>query len=64
MAAAALIALAGCASGSDPVSTESPTQTASLEPEEPALSAFYGQSLAWANCGGKFECATMPVPLP
>ncbi len=27
------------------------------------LSAYYGQQLAWSNCGGKFECATMDVPL-
>ncbi len=63
MAAAALLALAGCASGSDPDPTASPTQTISVEPEDPALAAYYGQNLTWTGCGGKFECATMSVPL-
>lgn len=34
-----------------------------MEPEDPALSAYYGQNLTWTGCGGKFECATMSVPL-
>jgi len=63
VAAAALFALAGCASGSDPATTVGPSQAISVEPEDPALAAYYGQNLVWTGCGGKFECATMSVPL-
>ena len=58
--AAALIAIAGCSS---------PTPAPSLSPDsspvanDPTLQAFYGQQLSWTNCGGRFECATMTVPL-
>ncbi len=59
--AAAAIALSGCSSGDDPQVTASPTT--SPVAEDPALAAYYGQTLSWSNCGGKFECATMDVPL-
>jgi len=32
-------------------------------PNDPTLETFYGQQLSWTNCGGRFECATMTVPL-
>lgn len=57
----AAVALAGCSSGDDPQVTASPTT--SPVAEDPVLSAYYGQQLAWSNCGGQFECATMDVPL-
>ncbi len=62
--AAALVALSGCTffgGGDEP--TASPTATVQPSPEEPALADFYGQSLAWSGCGGRFECATLTVPL-
>ncbi len=56
----ALIALAGCTDGGDQP-TQSPS--AAPSPEDSALSAYYGQDLSWRECGGRFECATMSVPL-
>jgi pimeloyl-ACP methyl ester carboxylesterase len=58
--AAGLVALAGCSS-TTPEPSASPTTSPS--PEDSTLSAFYGQQLTWSTCGGRFECATMKVPL-
>lgn len=57
----ALIALTGCTQGGGGQPPETPTTTPSAE--DSALAAFYGQDLSWRECGGRFECATMTVPL-
>lgn len=59
LAAAALLVLAGCGADTDVQPTSSPTQS----PTDPALAAFYDQDLEWSGCGGRFECATLQVPL-
>lgn len=56
----AIVALAGCSSGG---SGPTPTPTTSPSPDDPALASFYDQQLSWRQCGGRFECATMKVPL-
>lgn len=65
VATAALLALSGCTfgSGDEPPPSSSPSPSPSQSAEDPVLSAFYGQTLAWRDCGGKFECSTMKVPL-
>jgi pimeloyl-ACP methyl ester carboxylesterase len=60
-AASALLVLSGCSAGTDPEPPVSPT--ASPVAEDPALSAYYDQTVQWTDCGGKFECARMTVPL-
>lgn len=62
VAVAAAAVLAGCTSASE---TEPPvtSPTASPVAEDPALSAYYDQSLQWESCNGRFECADMKVPL-
>ena len=57
---AAVLAISGCSSA-DPAPTTSPAVSPS--PNDPTLAAFYDQQLSWSGCGGKFECATMKVPL-
>ena len=46
--------------GREPTSTPAPEATAGVDP---ALAAFYGQSLDWETCREDFECATLEVPL-
>ena len=57
---AALVTVAGCSSA-DPQTPETPT--AAPSPNDAALARFYDQQLTWSNCGGRFECATLTVPL-
>ena len=44
----------------EPSSTLAPDATTGVDP---ALAAFYGQSLEWETCREDFECATLEVPL-
>ncbi len=71
-AAVALTLLAGCTSSGHPAASASqspsapgssaePTPSATFTPSE--TQAYYHQQLAWTSCGGKFQCATMRVPL-
>jgi len=66
----AVLALAGCtpwivtlgAGGtSAPAATSTSTPSAEDVPE--ALRPFYGQALAWSDCGSGFECTTATAPL-
>ena len=63
----AALVLSGCSvfGGSSP--DPSPVGTASaVEGEaatDPALAAFYGQDLQWADCSGGFECSRLTVPV-
>ncbi|WP_432484408.1 alpha/beta hydrolase [Kineococcus esterisolvens] len=66
--AAAALLLGGCSllpGGGEPepapVGTAAPV--ASEAATDPALAAFYGQDLEWADCGGGFECTRLTVPV-
>ena len=74
LAAMAVLVPAGCGSAADlaggeptrgstsqPTPTEAPTQAPTAP--SPDLEQFYTQQVAWAECGGDFECATVEVPL-
>jgi pimeloyl-ACP methyl ester carboxylesterase len=39
------------------------TPSASPSPPSPELARFYSQELEWTECQGRFECATLQVPL-
>ena len=54
-------ALAGCSLTSR-IPLPLPRLGATAAPGD-GLTRFYGQRLAWANCGGGFQCATLRVPL-
>jgi pimeloyl-ACP methyl ester carboxylesterase len=43
-----------------PIPTPEP---GSSEPPEADLASFYAQQLTWESCRGKFECATLKVPI-
>lgn len=50
--------------GSSAASTDGPVAKPGQMPRtDPALAAFYGQKLAWTECAGANQCATMKVPL-
>ena len=38
-------------------------QPGSTEPPAADLASFYSQTLSWEQCRGKFECATLSVPI-
>ena len=40
-----------------------PTQSELSAPDGEGIDPFYGQELAWSDCGDGFECATLQVPL-
>ena len=59
-AASLVLLLSGCFSipgGGGP--TSSPT----AEDVDPELARYYGQTLAWSDCGNGMECATATAPL-
>jgi pimeloyl-ACP methyl ester carboxylesterase len=58
--AAAVVAIAGCSSP-DPAPTSSPSVAPSAN--DATLQSFYDQQVSWTNCGGRFECGTLTVPL-
>ncbi|MFD7323657.1 alpha/beta hydrolase [Streptomyces sp. NPDC059875] len=61
LAAAGLI-LSGCTGGSDAAAPA--TATTAAKPDPAALRSYYGQTLAWRDCGvPSFRCATLRVPL-
>ncbi|MEU6987045.1 alpha/beta hydrolase [Streptomyces sp. NPDC046324] len=66
LAAAGLI-LSGCTGGSDAAAPSGPSAAAppaAPTTPDPALASFYGQKLAWRDCGvPKFQCATLRAPL-
>ena len=62
--------LAGCSSSPSDTPTDTPSATASGTPSAApsqsgaaSLAAYYDQQLAWAGCGGSFQCAKLTVPL-
>ena len=73
--AVAALVLAGCASKSlGTVTALTPSSTPTTSPSasssngatdgtDPALAAYYGQTLSWAPCGTAFRCATLTVPV-
>ncbi|MFC8271924.1 alpha/beta hydrolase [Streptomyces sp. NPDC057271] len=66
LAAAGLI-LSGCTGGSGAAAPSGPSAAAppaAPTTPDPALASFYGQKLAWRDCGvPKFQCATLRAPL-
>jgi pimeloyl-ACP methyl ester carboxylesterase len=69
---AAQLALAGCSSAAGGESVGNPTPitaggaapTGRVDPAtQPALAKFYDQRLAWADCGGGFQCGRVTVPV-
>ncbi|MFE5615470.1 alpha/beta hydrolase [Streptomyces sp. NPDC056463] len=66
LAVAGLI-LSGCTGGSDAAAPSGPSAAAppaAPTTPDPALASFYGQKLAWRDCGvPKFQCATLRAPL-
>ncbi|WP_282698109.1 alpha/beta hydrolase [Streptomyces sp. CC208A] len=64
LAAAGLI-LSGCTGGSDAAAPAGPVAgSASPSPSPAALKKYYGQKLAWRDCGVPgFQCATLRAPL-
>ncbi|GAA0999089.1 alpha/beta hydrolase [Subtercola frigoramans] len=52
-------ATGGTSSTGQPAGSSTPTG----EKVDAALQPFYGQTLAWADCGGGFQCAKAVVPL-
>ncbi|MEU3399012.1 alpha/beta hydrolase [Streptomyces filamentosus] len=68
LAAAGLI-LSGCTGGSDAAAPADPGTTRARAADRPspspeALKEFYGQKLAWRDCGtAGFQCATLRAPL-
>lgn len=64
---AVALLLAGCVGGKDqstpsedPSAPDSPPST--VDPSL-GLDAFYGQTLAWEDCGDGYECSTVQAPL-
>ena len=70
-AVAAAVSLAACSGRLGSITaTTPPASSTSASPSssasgsvDPALASFYGQKLAWAGCGGGFQCAKLTVPL-
>ena len=68
---AAVVSLAACSGRLGSITaTTPPASSTSSSPSasgatsvDPALQSFYGQKLAWAGCGGGFQCAKLTVPL-
>ncbi len=57
------LAVASCTGSSTPAPVPLASPPAD-DTEIPAdLAAYYGQELAWADCGSDFECSTLTVPL-
>ncbi len=60
----AVLALAGCTGGSDPLPTFTPTaQPGSSVPPTPSLQGFYAQRPSWSPCRNGFLCASLSVPI-
>src|SRR5438034_3204901 len=53
--------VAGCSALPPVPGLPAPRTRAAAAP--PALAHFYQQTLAWKECGGGFQCATLSVPL-
>jgi pimeloyl-ACP methyl ester carboxylesterase len=65
-ASAALAMLLGACSGaSEATHRDEGPNAASVSPAPvpDALQSFYGQKLAWKNCGGSFQCSKLTVPV-
>lgn len=59
--------LAGCVGGKEQTTpsdggTDDPDTGTTVDPSL-GLDAFYGQTLAWEDCGGGYECTTVQAPL-
>lgn len=70
MTAAAVLLLSGCTTWFPNASTDGGSTGAAAgqstptgEQVEADLQPFYGQTLAWSDCGGGFECTKAQVPL-
>ncbi|PRX97871.1 alpha/beta hydrolase [Allonocardiopsis opalescens] len=61
--AAALLALAMLAACSSANGSEPEASASDLLGGTPELAEFYGQELAWEDCGDGFQCATFEVPM-
>jgi pimeloyl-ACP methyl ester carboxylesterase len=68
----ALLALAGCSSalGGEGVGDPTPVAASGTAPTgradpatQPAFATFYNQKVAWADCGGGFQCGKVTVPV-
>ncbi|WP_432506396.1 alpha/beta hydrolase [Kineococcus arenarius] len=64
---AAALLLGGCSllpgGEPEPAPVGTASAVASEAASDPALAAFYGQDLEWADCGGGFECTRLTVPV-
>ncbi|WP_432536689.1 alpha/beta fold hydrolase [Kineococcus arenarius] len=64
---AAALLLGGCSllpgGEPEPAPVGTASTVASEAASDPALAAFYGQDLEWADCGGGFECTRLTVPV-
>lgn len=63
VAALAALGLSGCVAPQPkvtPTKMATPSQTAT---PQPTLDEYYNQKLEWKECGGKFDCASLEVPL-
>lgn len=61
--AAASVALSGCLYSAIPEQTASPTNSPDTDGVADDLLSFYGQTLAWSDCGGGFDCTDVTAPL-
>ncbi|PRY16070.1 alpha/beta hydrolase [Kineococcus rhizosphaerae] len=61
------LALTGCSAlrgaSPDPAPVGTARAVASENATDPALAAFYGQRLQWADCSGGFQCTQLTVPV-
>jgi len=67
LAAAVLLLLSGCFSGSFPLGPDGTLEpTAAPDPAapvDPALAPYYEQDVAWQDCEDGFECTTVTAPM-
>ncbi len=68
--AASSLLVAGCVAGKEQTTPDRPSAGPDGGPAagptvDPTggIEAFYGQSVAWSDCGGGYECATVAAPL-
>jgi pimeloyl-ACP methyl ester carboxylesterase len=62
VAAASLVALAGCAFY-DPTPDPTPTRSATAGPAPADVDSFYAQQLSWDECNDGLQCATALAPI-